>query len=138
MSKNGAAPKADFFLSKYTLVSIPANYNNLYLPGRASEQYQFCLFGVLRDAITGAFVSTAHSLAEMARCRKATRPFYWHSQAYPSASAPSPWIATSPTTPSMTPAKRSRLGPSLLTKPLQHGVWGLSNRVNEQQTPYCP
>ena len=27
-------PKADFFLSKYTLVSIPANYNNL-LPGKA-------------------------------------------------------------------------------------------------------
>lgn len=42
-------PKADFFLSKYTLVSIPANSINLHLPGMASEQYQLCLFGVLRE-----------------------------------------------------------------------------------------
>lgn len=38
-------PKADFFLSKYTLVRIPANSNTI--------QYQLCSFGVLRDAITG-------------------------------------------------------------------------------------
>ncbi len=104
-------PKADFFLSKYTLVSIPANYNNLYLPGRASEQYQFCLFGVLRDAITGAFVSTAHSLAEMARCRKAARHFTGSQPSLPSHL--SPVIVDSYISPSMTPAKRPRLGASL-------------------------